>query len=451
MVPDTPDTSRRRLLAALGGGVAAVGGGTVAVGATAPTALPDRLTDAATNHYPEPPEVGQLWRPTVTEAHAREAVELLAETSERAAELWPEVDVDEPTILDPPAAGGWLESAREHLRQGAYPRAVFDAIYGLGFAGETLGFARAKLGRADWATLTDVATAHRERARAVTAALRPYPTTRPARDLGWYTRIEQEAQVAGAKARRAVPDPDRRSDDGEPEPDAVGEATAELLQARLHARKAERFHDLLRERLDGETTPYRDRLAAVVARFRSALAESPDRDTVVARYVDRDADEYGPWEFAHTRLARWCFDTAGPVSAPWEVEIEEELLALRAVALSVGLARRRAHGRVVDRLVVEPGDTDFDSGHTLAAKRRARATYRAVVGDDPAPLFVTQIGRAVEDIQVAEVRGGPDDDRPAWRRRLKPYLYAELGRAKLAVFPALRDAILAGEGGENKQ
>lgn len=444
MVPDPPTTSRRRLLAGFGGGVAALVGGTVALGATEPTALPDRLTDAATVHYPEPPETATLWRPTVTEAHAREAVELLAETSERADELWPRVDVDEPTILGPPVAGGWLETAREHLREEDYPRAVFDAIYGIQFAGESLGFARGKLDRVGWQALADRATSLQERARAVTTALQPYPTTVPRRDLAWYARIEQAAQVAGTKATRAVPEPDRQSED--PDPDALGEATATLLQARLYVREAERFRELLSARVDGETTPFRDRLAAVVERFRSDLAEYPGRDAVMERYFDRDADEYGPWEFAHSRLARWCFDSSRSLSVPWETTIDEELLALRAVALSIGLARRRAHGRVVDRLVVEPDDTGFDSGHTLAAKRRAQSTYRSVVGSDPSPLLVAQIGRAVEDIQVAEVRpGDPDDDRPAWRRRLKPYLYALLGRAKLQVFPPLRDAILGRE------
>lgn len=444
MVPDLPTTSRRRLLAGVGGGLAALVGGTVALGATDPTALPDRLTDAATVHYPEPPETRALWRPTVTEDHAREAVELLAETSERAAELWPRADVDEPTILDPPVAGGWLETAREHLGEEDYPRAVFDATYGIQFAGESLGFARAKLDRVDWQTLADRATSLRERARTVTTALRPYPTAVPRRDLAWYTRIEQAAQIAGAKATRAVPDPDRQSDD--PEPDAVGEATATLLQGRLHVRKAERFSKLLSATVDGETTPFRDRLAAVVERFRSDLAEYPGRDAVMERYFDRDGDEYGPWEFAHSRLARWCFDSSRSLPVPWETEIDEELLALRAVALSIGLARRRAHGRVVDRLVVDPDDTDFDSGHTLAAKRRAQSTYRSVVGSDPSPLLVAQIGRAVEDLQVAEVRpADADDGRPGWRRRLKPYLYALLGRAKLQVFPPLRDVILDGE------
>jgi len=127
---------------------------------------------------------------------------------------------------------------------------------------------------------------------------------------------------------------------------------------------------------------------------------------------------------------------------PWRTPIDADLLALRTVALSIGLARRRAHETAVDRLVVEPDDDGFDSGHALAAKRRAQATYESVVGSDPSPLLVTQIGRAVEDLQVAEVGFGGGRDRPMWRERLEAYLYALVGRAKLEAFPPLRDAIL---------
>ncbi|RLM70745.1 hypothetical protein DVK05_04765 [Halorubrum sp. Atlit-8R] len=444
MVPDPAAVSRRRVLATLGGGVAALAGGTAAVGATEPTALPDPITDAATNHYPTPPEVDTLWRPPVTEAHASAAVETLAATVAESRRRWDEIgDVEDEGAPITTDSGGWLEDARESLDEGDYPTALFRARYGLQFAGEALGYARAEQDAVDRAALGDRAVALTERAQAVASDLKPYPTSEPARDLGWYVRIEAEVQSASALADRALPDDDSGGSDGdasggELDPRVAGELTAGLLRAELDARSAERYRDLLSERLASETTPHAEALRTAADRFRADLRGYPTREDARERYVG-EADEYGPWEVAHSRLAQWCLGSSAPV--PWRTPIDADLLALRAVALSIGLARRRAHETAVERLVVEPDDTGFDSGYALAAKRRAQATYRSVVGDDPSPLLVTQIGRAVEDLQVAAVGFVGGRDEPMWRERLEAYLYALVGRAKLEAFPPLRDAI----------
>ncbi|PHQ46702.1 hypothetical protein DJ68_05890, partial [Halorubrum sp. C3] len=119
MVPDPSSVSRRTVLATLGGGVAALAGGTAVVGATEPTALPDPITDAATKYYPTPPEVHTLWRPPVTEAHARAAVETLAETVAESRRRWDAIgDVDDEGAPITTDAGGWLEDAREALDEG---------------------------------------------------------------------------------------------------------------------------------------------------------------------------------------------------------------------------------------------------------------------------------------------------------------------------------------------
>jgi hypothetical protein len=437
MVPDLPAVSRRQLLTGLGGGAAALAGGTVVAGATAPTVLPDSLTDFATKHYPTPPEVGTLWRPTVTEAHAREAVDLLAETVERSEALWAQLGTREtdraPMTVD---SGGWLEDAQSALDSGEYHTALFQAIYGIQFAGEALGFARAERGETDRSTLTERGTNLADRARAVASDLHPYPTTDPGRDLGWYVRIEEQIQLGGSQAARAVPDEDER--DGATDsldPETAGELTASLLQAEIHVRNAERYRDRLTEKHAGRTEPYADHLRAVVEQFRGDLASSPTRDEAFSQYVPDDVEEYGPWEFAHSRLAQWCFDSAHPL--PWTTTIDEDLLALRAVALSIGLAKRRGYDTAVERLVVDEDDTGFDSGHALAEKRRARSTYQSVVGSDPAPLLVTQVGRAVEDLQVAKVGFGDSYREPMWKERLETYLYALVGRAKLAEHPSL--------------
>lgn len=203
---------------------------------------------------------------------------------------------------------------------------------------------------------------------------------------------------------------------------------------------AERYREALSDRLGSDTDAHAEALRTAAERFHADLREYPSRDEVTARYVGEEVDDYGPWESAHSRLARWCLGSTAPV--PWRTLADADLLALRTVALSIGLARRRAHETAVERLVVEPGDQGFDSGHALAAKRRAHATYESVVGSDLSPLLVTQIGRAVEDLQVAEVGFGGSRDGPMWRERLEAYLYALVGRAKLEAFPLLRDAIL---------
>lgn len=451
MVPDPSSVSRRTVLATLGGGAAALAGGTAVAGATEPTALPDPITDAATKYYPTPPEVDALWRPPVTEAHARAAVETLAETVAESRRRWDTIgDVDDEGAPITTGAGGWLEDAREALDEGDHDTALFRARYGLQFAGEALGYARAEQDAVDRATLRDRAAVLTDRARAVADGLKPYPTTDPARDLGWYVRIEGEVQSASALAARTLPDDadsGQNADSGDEsdasadpvDPEVAGEVTAALLRGEVDAMTAERYRDILFDRLGSDTVPHAEALRTAAERFRAALPEYPSREDARARYVG-EVDRYGPWEFAHSRLAQWCLGSAAPV--PWRTPIDADLLALRTVALSIGLARRRAHETAVDRLVVEPDDTAFDSGHALAAKRRAQATYESVVGSDPSPLLVTQIGRAVEDLQVAEVGFGGGRDRPMWRERLEAYLYALVGRAKLEAFPPLRDAIL---------
>ncbi|MFB6171634.1 MAG: hypothetical protein ABEJ23_03815 [Haloarculaceae archaeon] len=225
MVPDRSSLSRRRLLGGLAGLAA---GGTVAVGATAPTLLPDVVTDQATNVYPTPPEMTELWRPTVTESHAREAVGLLARTVSDGERLWRRLETDDRFT----GAGGWLETARETLQKGDYREALFDATYGIQFAGEQLGIARAKLGAADPQRLARRTGDLRDRLDRVAADLRPYPVAEPPRDLAWYYAIEQtvlfgrfHADWDGATAAR----------DGVDEGDAgfdSGHALAEKHRAR---------------------------------------------------------------------------------------------------------------------------------------------------------------------------------------------------------------------------
>jgi hypothetical protein len=443
MVPDLPSPSRRQLLGTLAG--LTVGGGTVAVGATEPTALPDVLTDEATKHYPTPPEVNDLWRATVTEAHACEAVELLADTVSRGKRLWEQTDTDDHFI----GAGGWLENARESLNKEKYAEALFDAGYGLQFAAEDLGVARARLGKANVARLAERANELLDRADAVVADMQPYPTREPGRDLAWYYTIERQIMFGRFNVdrdwREAVEETDdgtASSDSEEYDPRDIGVMTANLLEGTLHVRSAERYRDRLAEMLENEsnsggTEAYGEHLRRVSERFRSEIESLPERSEIREEFID-DTDDHGPYYFARSRLASWCFD----YNYRFGLDEGTDLRVYETVSLSKGLAQRRAHEFALDNLVVETGQDGFDSGHTLAEKRRARSVYRDNVGSDPPPLLTRQIARAVEDLQVAKVGFAGNYQRPLWRERLKAYLYALVGRAKLREYPAVYDAIV---------
>ncbi|WP_256300700.1 hypothetical protein [Haloarchaeobius salinus] len=438
MVPDLPSPDRRQFLGGLAG-LGAIGTGlTVAVGASEPTALPDPLTDAATRHYPTPPEVTAHWRPTVTEDHASFAVELLARTVERAAPLWEQLETDRPFT----GAGGWLEDARRDLRSGRTHDALWKATYGLQFAGEYLGEARWELDRVELDELAARGRSVRDRVETVVDGLEPYPVSDPATDLSWYLEIEQEALRAGQRTDRWATDDDGETEGGPDSVDAddVGEATAALLLAEVNVESAERFQRHLTDRLGEDTRPFAERLESTTEGFRLALSEVPTSDEALARFGLAERDRSGPYAFAHYRLADWCYPTAAPM--PWTTTVDRQLRVVTAVGFSQAVARARAHRFAVGELVVGEDDTGFDSGHVLAEKRRARSVYRSVVGSDPPPLLTRQAGRAIEDLQVAEVDGGGGSEWEMWRERLQAYLYALVGRAKLREYPAVHQRLV---------
>jgi hypothetical protein len=439
MVPGPLSISRRQFL---GGLTAATIGGTVAVGATAPSALPDVLTDEATKHYPTPPEVTSHWRPTVTEAHAREAVTLLEETVSEGRRRWQQLDTDEAFH----AAGGWLDDARTALRNDTYHEALFDARYGIQFAAEALGIAQARLDRVDFEALVERGSNLLDRTQQVHTDLRPYPVSDSARDVAWYYRIEQAIllgrrnvsldRIEELQTDRAT----QNNGDSSSRPQEVGSILAGLLQGQIHVLTAEHYRDRLVETMDDSTTAYAPYLEHTASQLQMAIERFPGRDEAVSEYIDDDDSEVTPYEFAHERLGRWCYDTQYLVA-----EDNADLRAYSAVELSKGLAQRRAHDFAVEHLVVDRGDRDFDSGHTLAEKRRARSVYQSVVGSNPPPLLTIQVRRAVEELQVAKVGFAGSYQQPIWRERLKAYLYALVGRAKLEQYPIVYDAIADGQ------
>lgn len=446
MVPDPSSFSRRQVLAGLGGGAGVLGSGTLVVGATRPTALPNRVADWATNRYPTPPPASSHWQPTVTEEHAREAVALLAETEGAAKDRLEDVDSD-PRPRD---SGGWLETAEGSLEDGDYRKALSDATYGIQFAGEALGYARAELDEADPDELADRSRELFERIDTVVGDLGSYPVREPARDLAWYVEIESELQRGRRLADWRGLDAVRDGDDGTEsefsasDPSDVGEVTGKLLQAEIAVGNAERYRDQLWKHVGDADETYGAHLRRVVDDFRDELESMPTRDEVRSAYIDDDTERYGPYEFAHSRLATWCFPAS--ISPPWTTPIDDEFLVLRTLAAARGLGDWRAHEDAVDDLVVDPDDEGFDPGHVLAEKRRARSTYRNVIGSDPTPFMVVLSERAIEDVRVADIDRGSwqrDDSKwTAWNERVQAYLYARIGRARLRAYPDVYELVV---------
>ena len=447
MVP-SPSTSsdfdRRRFFLGVAGVSTVVVGGTVAIGATEPTALPDALTDKATDYYPTPPEMDTLWRPTVTEDHAKEAVELLADVVSRGERLWKRLETGGKTDELFTGAGGWLESAREDLDRDNYHDALFDATYGMQFAGKKVGFARAKLDIVDFHSLAERGYDLLDRIEAILHDCKPYRVADPGRDLAWYYRIEKECYFGrlsvkwdGMENARNGVDEGEDSELTKYDPREVGNLTSGLLRAEISVRNAERFHALLSKKVGDGGTRYDRYLERTVHEFRTTLNSLPTREAALSDVPGReDADSFDAlYGFARQRLARSCFRN-------YSFPMTDGLLVYRAVNRSKAVAERRAHSFAVRRLVVERGDEGFDSGHVLAEKRRARKTYESVVGSQPPPLLTVQVRRAVEDLQVAKVDFGGHSELPVWQNRLEAYLYALVGRAKLQKYPAVYDAIV---------
>lgn len=447
MVPasSSPSLSRRRLLGAVAGGTALVGGGTLVAGATNPTALPNVVADWATNYYPTPPERSALWRPTVTEDHARDAVALLDDTDDEANTLRSKLDDDDFRFFGP---GGWLDDAEASLENGDYDDALFEARYGLQFAGEGLGKVNAELGEADLEEFADRSVELFDRIDALVQELRSYPVREPARDLAWYVEIESELQhgrsLANWHGLEAVRDGSAADAEiSTSDPHEIGEIESQLLRAEIAVETAERYHDRLSDRPEGTDAEYRDHLESVLEALRDDLESMPTRDEVTSRYIDDDVETYGPYEFAHSRLAGWCFPTS--ISPPWKQSVDDDFLVVRVLGTARGLVDWRAHEYAVDELAVKPDDEGFDPGHVLAEKRRAKSTFDRTVGSEPTPFLAVLAEQGIGGVRAADIRRdswGNDDHWTAWRERVQTYLHALLGRARLREYPAVYDRIV---------
>lgn len=445
MVPDITLT-RRTLLAGSG---TALGASLLGAGLFAPTWLPDSVTDALLGVYPEPP--GHVWRPEISDAHADEAVEHLAETVERANALRERIDVNSlPEDLafhldnsDP--SGGWLESARGD----SDPRErLFAATYGMQFAGEVVGYANVALDEVDAEALVERGDRLRTEADDVLDSLGNYPVSDPARDLAHLYFTERELGLARLDSPRlgahsgGVPSADEYSNHD------VARTWGSHTQAEQRLRTARYYRDLYRENIDDAARPYADVLNDALTTLTDAVDEFPTRGEMRTTVRDElELTQETPYGAARWELSTLCYDD------DFRFGFDEDgyrpgHTVQRVVEVARALLERRAHEFSLAELDVSPDDADYDSGRAFREKRRAVRTFRSVREEYDSPFAGVLAQGASDRIRAGDIGIGGDehghDDRPAWQDRVEATTYYLVGTGQLRELGDVLGMILDG-------
>ncbi|POG56371.1 hypothetical protein [Haloferax marisrubri] len=427
---DEPSSLSRRQLLGLVGGAGAVG----SIGWFRPTWLPDPITDWLTTLYPNPP--AHVWRPTVSDAHADEAVARLERTVERAQTLKPRVDTDSvPRELefsfnhrDP--SGGWLESAQSasdpHKR-------VQYALMGMSFAGEAVGAATYLLDEADPERLAERGGSIRSSAGAVLDSVGDYAVSDPSRDLAYLYFVERELAFARFNSRyreRFAGETTTASDDFTAS--AVADAHASYLQAEQRLANARYYRDRYRDGLGDETRSYADVLDSALTTLTESIATFP----TASEMRDRLSDEYDSARQTPYGAARWelltiCFDSDyrlnyGPDGHRHGHTVQQ------VVEAAIALLGRRGHEFALDELGVSPGETGYDSGRTFRAKRSAVRRFRSVRDTYDSPFAGVLAQEAANLIYSGEVGIElADGTFPMWRNRVDATTYYLVGEGEM--------------------
>jgi hypothetical protein len=434
MVSERP-LSRRHLLTGVGGAVAALLG----TGLYAPEWLPDALTDRAVEYVPEPPS--RPWRPPVTDDHAGEAVDALADTVDRAKRLREGVDADSVSEevafhLDGDPSGGWLESARE--AEDDYHR-LFYATYGLQFAGEAVGYALVARGESDPEALVERGRRLRQESNAVGNSIREYRVSDPGRDLAFLAWVERELVFARLNSHRAGIDVGEPASAAEFSEHGVASTWGTHLQARQHLRNARRYRSAYRDRRAHHASPFGEELGDAVDALTAALDEFPRREEVRESLPDRRGRS--PLAAARWELLGLCYDDDFRIDA----RKRSDLLAYRTLRLARALVARRAHDFVLEELDLTASDTDFDSGVALREKRRATRTFRRVREEHDSPFAGLVVEEAANRIRAGDVAvDGGSEAAPAWQRRVEAAVYYLVGRGSVEHLPPVLSTVVDG-------
>lgn len=423
--------TRRRLLAGAG---AAVGGGALA-GWVAPTWLPDPVTDALILAYPDVPS--QLWRPSVSSAHADEAVAELEATVERARALQERIDVDSlPEDLafhldneDP--SGGWLESAKDESDPS---ERLFAATYGMQFAGEVVGYARVVLDEEDPEALAERADRIREAAEDVLASFSEYRVSDPGRDLAPLYFVERELSLARIDTGREWREDGEPIGEGEYSARDVASAWGSHTQAEQRLRNARHYREQYRENLGDDARPYADTLEQAQSAFADAVESFPTREELRTELSEeRDLTQETPYGAARWELFTLCYDNDFRFGFESDGYRSGHRLQ-QVVETGLALLARRSHEFALAELGVEPDDTDYDSGHAFRAKRRAVRTFGSVRDEHGSPFAGVVAESATDLIRAGDIGLGDWDrpgDRPAWQARVEAATYYLVGTGVL--------------------
>ncbi|ELZ82997.1 Tat (twin-arginine translocation) pathway signal sequence domain-containing protein [Haloferax elongans ATCC BAA-1513] len=436
---DTPLVhSRRQFLGLLGGGSAVFAG----MSWFAPTWLPDPITDQFVIHYPEPP--AHVWRPDMSDEHADKAVARLEQIVEQAQTLKERGDPDSiPRRLqmhlrqgDP--TGGWLESAKS--ASNTHERLSYATI-GMMFAGETVGAAKAVLDEVDPEELVERGKRIQSRAEDVLDSFSDYAVSDPTRDLAYLYFVEQSLASARFQSRhweRFVGENDYTND-------AIADTYASYLQAEQHLDDARYYRELYRENLGDQTEPFADALATSLTTLTQSIAALPSHVEMRERVEDeRDLDQQTPYGAARWELLSICFDgdyqfNYGPDGHRHGHTVQ------RLVETANALLGRRAHEFALDELDVDPDDTNYDSGRTFRAKRRAVRQFNSVRKTYDSPFAGVLAQDAAELIHAGELGiDMADGTFPMWRNRVESATYYLASEGQMRAFDEVFQSIFDG-------
>lgn len=420
--------TRRRLLAGAG---ATAGAALLGTGVFAPEWLPDVLTDPVIQHYPEPP--AHLWRQTVTDQHADDAVSALESAVARAEELRSRVDAAEVSEdvrrrLERDPSGGWAETARETSDNWSR---LFNATYGLQFAGEAIGYARIALGEADPEALVERGRRLRKDAARIRDSVSDYRVSDPGRDLAGLYAVERALSFVRINAHRNGTYTGGEADADDYSDHAVASTWSAHLQAEQYLRNARQYRARYREALGEDARSYADELDAALKSLRRDVAEFPTQREMRERLDADGLNQETPYGAVRWELTMLCYD--GDFRSDDE-GFRADHAVERVVRLAQALFDRRAYEYTLDELDVSPGDTGYDAGNALTAKRSATRTFRSVRREYDSPFAGVLAETATDRIRSGDIGLKAvfrDGDRPAWQPRIEAATYFLVGEGQL--------------------
>ncbi|WP_396612339.1 transcriptional initiation protein Tat [Haloferax sp. S1W] len=411
--------SRRQLLGLLGGGGAALAG----IGWFAPTWLPDPVTDTLTTLYPDPSS-NYVWRPPVSDDHVDEAAAVLEDAAEQANELRSRIDLDSVDedlehYLRSDPAGGYLDAAKDDDDN---RDRLYHARTGLQFVGESIGAAKVVLDEVDPEAVVERGRKLRQTIDDIADSISEYRVSDAGRDLGYLSAIERRLMFSRLESHKGGIFMGGTVDASEYSARDIASTWGSHLQAEQSIRTARHFQDQYRSNLGSQPTSHRSSIRNALDDFLAEIEQYPTRSEVRVQIQDEDNGNT-PYGVARWELHTLCYDNDFRV---FKNSPDHDLLALRLVDTGRALLERRAHDFALSELDVEPGDTDYDSGRSFRAKRRAMRQFRTTRDE-----YDSNFAGVVANEAASFIRGGDVGleigDGPAWRDRVKSSVYSLVG------------------------